>query len=164
MEAFRRRNRSQWRGPSSIAVVGILCLGLTTTALAQGGKPRITILATGRTIAGAQPKPGEPGYKAGSFSVEALMKAVPGLSDRIAEHSRRGRDPENVRRVLITAGGPHTESDHVASLIDSVWERQRRAPAQRCRAAVDTPSGRRPGCRRRHPHRTAPRAGSGSPL
>jgi L-asparaginase len=57
-------------------------------ALAQGAprlttqpaKPRITLLATGGTIAGAQPKPGEAGYKAGSFSVDALIKAVPGMS------------------------------------------------------------------------------------
>jgi L-asparaginase len=42
-------------------------------------KPTVTILATGGTIAGAQPKPGEAGYKAGSFSVESLISAVPGM-------------------------------------------------------------------------------------
>jgi L-asparaginase len=47
-------------------------------------KPRITILATGGTIAGAQPKPGEAGYKAGSFSVESLIQAVPGMKDLAA--------------------------------------------------------------------------------
>jgi len=63
----------------SAAVACLLCLSLTVQA--ASAKPRIVILATGGTIAGAQPKPGEPGYKAGSFSVEALMKGVPGLSE-----------------------------------------------------------------------------------
>jgi L-asparaginase len=44
-------------------------------------KPRVSILATGGTIAGAQPKPGEVGYKAGSFSIDSLIKAVPGMQD-----------------------------------------------------------------------------------
>jgi len=44
-------------------------------------KPRIILLATGGTIAGAQPKPGEAGYKAGSFSVDSLIQAVPGMRD-----------------------------------------------------------------------------------
>ena len=47
-------------------------------------KPSVVILATGGTIAGAQPKPGEAGYKAGSFSVDALIQAVPGMSDLAA--------------------------------------------------------------------------------
>jgi len=61
------------------ACVGLLCLGLPTLASAAAEKPNVVILATGGTIAGAQPKPGEPGYKAGSFSVESLIQAVPGL-------------------------------------------------------------------------------------
>ncbi len=44
-------------------------------------KPNVVILATGGTIAGAQPKPGEAGYKAGAFSVDALIQAVPGMKD-----------------------------------------------------------------------------------
>jgi L-asparaginase len=70
----------------SLAVLG-LAVG---TASAQApklapapepAKPRITILATGGTIAGAQPKPGEAGYKSGSFSVDNLIQAVPGMKD-----------------------------------------------------------------------------------
>ena len=39
-------------------------------ATAQAGAlPKVVILATGGTIAGVQPKEGEPGYKAGSLSV-----------------------------------------------------------------------------------------------
>jgi len=72
-------------------VLSLFVLALTLgTASAQAPKlaaapepvkPRITILATGGTIAGAQPKPGEAGYKAGSFSVESLIQAVPGMRD-----------------------------------------------------------------------------------
>jgi L-asparaginase len=49
------------------------------TAPAQGALPRVVILATGGTIAGVQPKEGEPGYKAGSLSVDALIKGAPGI-------------------------------------------------------------------------------------
>ena len=44
-----------------------------------GALPKVVILATGGTIAGVQPKEGEPGYKAGSLSVEALIKGAPGI-------------------------------------------------------------------------------------
>lgn len=44
--------------------------------------PRIRLLATGGTIAGAQPSAGGPGYKAAVFSAEALIAAVPQLTDR----------------------------------------------------------------------------------
>ena len=44
-------------------------------------KPNVVILATGGTIAGAQPKPGDVGYKAGAFPVDALIQAVPGMKD-----------------------------------------------------------------------------------
>lgn len=45
--------------------------------------PRVALLATGGTIAGVQPKEGEPGYRPGSVSVDALLRAVPG-AERIA--------------------------------------------------------------------------------
>lgn len=44
--------------------------------------PRIRLLATGGTIAGAQPSAGGPGYKAAVFSAEALIAAVPQLTSR----------------------------------------------------------------------------------
>ncbi len=44
-------------------------------------KPKIMILATGGTIAGAQTSATEAGYKSGSFSVDDLIKAVPQLKD-----------------------------------------------------------------------------------
>jgi len=44
-------------------------------------KPKIMILATGGTIAGAQTSATEAGYKSGTFSVDDLIKAVPQLKD-----------------------------------------------------------------------------------
>src|SRR3954465_8461126 len=41
---------------------------------------RIRLLATGGTIAGAQAKPGDYGYKPGAFDVQDLISAVPSLS------------------------------------------------------------------------------------
>ncbi|HMR33648.1 MAG TPA: type II asparaginase [Geminicoccaceae bacterium] len=55
----------------------------------QGGgaaaavKPRIHVLATGGTIAGAQASTAQHGYTAGSFSIDALIAAVPQIA-RIA--------------------------------------------------------------------------------
>jgi L-asparaginase len=56
---------------------------MTSLALASPAqaKPKIKILATGGTIAGAQTSSTEVGYKSGSFSVDDLIKAVPHLSD-----------------------------------------------------------------------------------
>src|SRR5215470_4574205 len=48
--------------------------------------PKIKVLATGGTIAGAQTSQAEAGYKSGTFSVDDLIKAVPQLKN-IAELS-----------------------------------------------------------------------------
>ena len=48
---------------------------------AANAKPKIMILATGGTIAGAQASTTEAGYKSGTFSVDDLIKAVPQLKD-----------------------------------------------------------------------------------
>src|SRR5947208_6995528 len=53
-------------------------LPMTTGAGAQSA--RIRLLATGGTIAGAQAKPGDYGYKSGTFNVEDLISAVPNLN------------------------------------------------------------------------------------
>jgi L-asparaginase len=72
-------NRSLFRIPAGLLA---LLLALATGASAAGsGKPRVMILATGGTIAGAQTSAAEAGYKSGSFSVEDLIKAVPKLKD-----------------------------------------------------------------------------------
>lgn len=44
-------------------------------------KPKITILATGGTIAGAQASQAEYGYQAGAFKVEDLINAVPQMKE-----------------------------------------------------------------------------------
>ena len=56
-------------------------VALMLVASAAYAKPKIMILATGGTIAGAQTSTAEAGYKAGSFSVDDLIKAVPQLKD-----------------------------------------------------------------------------------
>jgi len=48
-------------------------------AAAQPALPHVVILATGGTIAGVQPKEGEPGYKSGSLSIDSLIKGAPGI-------------------------------------------------------------------------------------
>jgi L-asparaginase len=48
-------------------------------APAASAQRKVVILATGGTIAGVQPKEGEPGYKAGSLSIDALIKGAPGI-------------------------------------------------------------------------------------
>jgi len=51
----------------------------TQAAAVQAALPHVVILATGGTIAGVQPKEGEPGYKSGSLSIDSLIKAAPGI-------------------------------------------------------------------------------------
>src|SRR4051812_19443480 len=64
----------------NIKTLIVLVVAIATTPLAQA-KPKIRILATGGTIAGAQASSSEVGYKSGSFSVDDLIKAVPQLKD-----------------------------------------------------------------------------------
>jgi len=56
-------------------------VALLLIASAAQAKPKIMVLATGGTIAGAQASTSEAGYKSGSFSVDDLIKAVPQLKD-----------------------------------------------------------------------------------
>ena len=68
-------------------VVALLAVALwCTLAGAAERKPRIKILATGGTIAGAALKPTDPGYTSGAVGVDVLIAAVPQLKD-IAEVS-----------------------------------------------------------------------------
>ncbi|MCK6372285.1 MAG: type II asparaginase [Gammaproteobacteria bacterium] len=60
------------------ATAVVLALALATTATA---KPKVTILATGGTIAGAQASQAEYGYQAGAFKVEDLINAVPQMKE-----------------------------------------------------------------------------------
>jgi len=100
-----------------------------TTAVAQApklapvpqpAKPNVVILATGGTIAGAQPKPGEAGYKAGSFSVESLIRAVPGMKD------------------IATVSGEQIASIGSQDMNDAVWIKlARRVNELEAQAGVD---------------------------
>lgn len=72
-----RRRKALWAGLSRH--LALLSLVVAVGASAVEAKPRILILATGGTIAGAQTSSSEAGYKAGSFSIEDLIKAVPEL-------------------------------------------------------------------------------------
>jgi L-asparaginase len=64
--------------------IAVLTLAVMTAGLAAAGElPNIVILATGGTIAGAQPTEGDPGYKSGSLSIDSLIAAAPGM-DKLA--------------------------------------------------------------------------------
>ena len=60
--------------------------GLLLAAPAAQALPKIKVLATGGTIAGAQASQSDAGYKSGTFSVDDLIKAVPELK-KVAELS-----------------------------------------------------------------------------
>lgn len=68
-------------------------------AQAAPSLPKIKVLATGGTIAGAQTSQAEAGYKSGSFSVDDLIKAVPQLK-KIAELS--GEQIANIGSQTMT--------------------------------------------------------------
>ncbi len=70
----------------SLTVLVIVAVWAAGAFEAHAGKPKIMILATGGTIAGAQASSGEAGYKSGAFSVANLIAAVPQLKE-IAEVS-----------------------------------------------------------------------------
>jgi L-asparaginase len=82
--------------------------------------PRLRLLATGGTIAGAQPGPGAPGYKAAVFSAEALIAAVPQLA---------GQAVIEIEQVAAIGS---------QDMDGSVWRRL----ATRAQAAVDEPAVR----------------------
>ena len=52
-----------------------------TKGKAQAAKPNIVILATGGTIAGAAATGTQSGYTSGAVTIDAMLKAVPGITD-----------------------------------------------------------------------------------
>ncbi|HWJ05594.1 MAG TPA: type II asparaginase [Steroidobacteraceae bacterium] len=69
---------------SGARFVAGMAAGLLFVAVAQAAGPaRITVLATGGTIAGAQASATDYGYKSGAYDVDSLLKAVPNL-DKLA--------------------------------------------------------------------------------
>jgi L-asparaginase len=73
-----------------------LCIASPATAL-----PKIKVLATGGTIAGAQTTQADAGYKSGTFSVDDLIKAVPQLKN-VAEIS--GEQVANIGSQTMNHG------------------------------------------------------------
>ena len=65
----------------AVGLLVTVVLGLTVSGTALAAKPKVVILATGGTIAGAQAAGQDAGYKAGSFKVEDLINAVPKLGE-----------------------------------------------------------------------------------
>ncbi len=59
----------------------VLFVTILLAAPAAWGLPRIKVLATGGTIAGAQATQADAGYKSGTFSVDDLIKAVPQMTN-----------------------------------------------------------------------------------
>ena len=69
------------QAPNRIALLVTLTFAALLAAPAAWALPKIKVLATGGTIAGAQATQADEGYKSGSFSVEDLIKAVPQLKN-----------------------------------------------------------------------------------
>jgi L-asparaginase len=60
---------------------GLACAAMLIFVPAALALPKIKVLATGGTIAGAQTTQADAGYKSGSFSVDDLIKAVPQMTN-----------------------------------------------------------------------------------
>jgi L-asparaginase len=63
------------------AFVGVVVCLAAPSGGAMAAKPHVKIVATGGTIAGAQAKPSEAGYKSGEFDIQRLIDAVPQIKD-----------------------------------------------------------------------------------
>ena len=61
----------------------VVAFGGLATALQAADLPKVRVLATGGTIAGAQASATDYGYKSGAYDVNSLIKAVPNL-DKLA--------------------------------------------------------------------------------
>ena len=61
--------------------IGLTLAALLAATSSAWALPRIKVLATGGTIAGAQATQTDAGYKSGTFSVDDLIKAVPQMTN-----------------------------------------------------------------------------------
>jgi len=64
-----------------IVFLGVLMLANCQTGTAQGKKPRVVIVATGGTIAGAAASGTSAGYQSGAVGVDILIQAVPQMKE-----------------------------------------------------------------------------------
>jgi L-asparaginase len=69
------------KATKQITQFSAVVLGLALGACPSWALPKIKVLATGGTIAGAQTTKTEAGYTSGKFSVDDLIQAVPQLKD-----------------------------------------------------------------------------------
>jgi L-asparaginase len=67
----------------ALALVSIVSVAVSAVSEAEAKLPRIRVLATGGTIAGAQASATGYGYKSGAYDVNTLLAAVPNL-DKLA--------------------------------------------------------------------------------
>lgn len=65
---------------SAIFLAVVLSVG-RQSALSQGNKPNIVVLATGGTIAGAAATGTQPGYTSGQVTIDAMLDSVAGIRD-----------------------------------------------------------------------------------
>ena len=68
---------------SILAMAAVVALGGFATVVRAVELPKVRVLATGGTIAGAQASATDYGYKSGAYDVNSLLKAVPNL-DKLA--------------------------------------------------------------------------------
>jgi L-asparaginase len=94
---------------------------VATTSLFAQAKPKVYIVATGGTIAGAAPSQTEAGYQSGAVGVDTLIKAVPQLKD------------------IAQVSGEQIASIGSQDMNDAVWlklaRRNRTSPVSRSRTA-----------------------------
>jgi L-asparaginase len=67
--------------PRPLFLIALTLVHAATPATVAQKKPNIVILATGGTIAGAAATGTQAGYKSGAVTIDAMIAAVPGLSD-----------------------------------------------------------------------------------
>ena len=63
----------------TLGLAAVLAAGSVAAVAQTAGLPKIRVLATGGTIAGAQASATDYGYKSGAYDVNSLLKAVPNL-------------------------------------------------------------------------------------
>src|SRR4026208_808670 len=76
------RANMKLRFKSQVLLVVLLTVVSWQYSFAQSKKPNITILATGGTIAGAAASGTQAGYTSGAVTIDAMIAAVPGLTER----------------------------------------------------------------------------------
>jgi L-asparaginase len=72
-----KASRKAW----TVHVVVALAMSAHVASAQTNNKPNVVILATGGTIAGAAATGTQAGYQSGAVTIDAMIKAVPGITD-----------------------------------------------------------------------------------